>query len=53
MSKKQIMDVLFSPSDRYLTPAECLKYGLVDRVVEYIDGPAVTKSGAKRHRENR
>jgi len=52
MSKKQIMDVLFSPSDRYLTPAECLKYGLVDRVVEYIDGPAVTKSAAKR-RANR
>lgn len=37
MSEKQIRDVLFSPSDRYLTPAECLKYGLVDRVVEHTD----------------
>lgn len=33
MSEKQIRDVLFAPSDRYLTPAECKKFGLVDRVV--------------------
>jgi len=39
MTEKQIRDVLFSPSDRYLTPAECKKYGLVDRVVEYFDAP--------------
>jgi ATP-dependent Clp protease protease subunit len=37
MSEKQIRDVLFAPSDRYLTPAECKKYGLVDRVVDYVD----------------
>ncbi len=37
MSEKQIRDVLFSPSDRYLTPAECIKYGLVDRLVEYSE----------------
>ena len=39
MTEKQIRDVLFSPSDRYLTPAECKKFGLVDRVVEFVDLP--------------
>lgn len=39
MSEKQINDVLFSPSDRWLTPAECKKYGLVDKVTEFLDVP--------------
>ena len=39
MTERQIRDVLFAPSDRYLTPTECKKYGLVDRVVEYFDTP--------------
>lgn len=39
MSEKQIRDVLFAPSDRYLTPAECKKYGLVDHVVNFFDTP--------------
>lgn len=39
MTEKQIVDVLFAPSDRWLTPAECKKYGLVDRVTEYLDIP--------------
>lgn len=30
MTKKQIKDILFSPSDNYLTPKECLKYGICD-----------------------
>jgi ATP-dependent Clp protease protease subunit len=37
MNEKQIRDILFSPSDRYLTPAECKKYGLVDRVVDHFE----------------
>lgn len=37
MNEKQIREVLFAPSDRYLTPGECLKYGLVDRVVDYAE----------------
>ena len=37
MTEKQIRDVLFAPSDRYLTPTEALRFGLVDRVVEYAD----------------
>jgi ATP-dependent Clp protease protease subunit len=43
MTEKQIRDVLFAPSDRYLTPAECLKYGLVDRVVDYATFGPQTK----------
>jgi ATP-dependent Clp protease protease subunit len=46
MSDKQIRDVLMAPSDRYLTPAECKKYGLVDRVVEYVPVPSLRKSSA-------
>lgn len=37
MSEKQINDVLFAPSDRWLTPAECKKYGLIDRVTEFVE----------------
>lgn len=40
MTEAQIRDVLFAPSDRYLTPAECKKYGLIDRVVDFADVPA-------------
>lgn len=46
MSEKQINDILFSPSDRWLTPQECKKYGLVDRVTEYFEvpeGPIIAK----------
>ena len=43
MTEKQIRDVLFAPSDRYLTPAECKKYGLVDRVVDFFDAPIKTR----------
>lgn len=39
MTERQIRDVLFSPSDRYLTPEECVKYGLADKVVEYAQPP--------------
>lgn len=36
MTEKQIRDVLFAPSDRYLTPKECKKHGLIDRIVGKI-----------------
>lgn len=39
MTEKQIRDVLFAPSDRYLTPQECKSFGLIDRVVDYFDQP--------------
>lgn len=52
MTEKQVRDILFSPSDRYLTPQECLRYGLVDRVVEYYDAttppaPKMKKAASK------
>lgn len=34
MSETQIKDVLFSPTDRYLTPAECKKYGIIDIIID-------------------
>ena len=43
MTDKQIKDVLFSPSDRYLSPAECKKFGLIDRVVDSIEIPKVAR----------
>jgi ATP-dependent Clp endopeptidase proteolytic subunit ClpP len=39
MSEKQINEVLFSPSDHWLTPTECKKFGLCDRVTEFLDIP--------------
>lgn len=36
MKEKTIRDILFSPSDKYLTPKECKKYGLCDRVVDEL-----------------
>lgn len=48
MSEKQINDVLFSPSDRWLTPKECLKYGLIDRVTDYLDIPESKKFKIKK-----
>lgn len=41
MTEKQIRDVLFSPSDRWLTPTECKRYGLCDRVSEYFEPPRI------------
>jgi ATP-dependent Clp protease protease subunit len=48
MTKTQIKDILFSPSDRYLTPAECLKYGLVDRVVDHATTPPAKPDARKK-----
>lgn len=36
MSEKQINDVMFGPSDRWLSPAECKKYGIVDHVIDEL-----------------
>jgi ATP-dependent Clp protease protease subunit len=40
MTEAQIKDVLFGPSDRWLTPAECKKFGLIDHVVDEL--PTIT-----------
>ncbi len=36
MDENQIRDILFSPSDRWLTPKECLKFGIIDSISEYL-----------------
>ena len=45
MTDKQIKDILFSPSDRWLTPKECVKYGIFDSISEYLVPAGDTKSG--------
>lgn len=34
MTEKQIRDVILGPSDAYLTPEECLKYGICDYIAD-------------------
>lgn len=34
MTDTEIKDIVFAPSDRYLTPAECKKYGICDIIVD-------------------
>ena len=36
MTEKQIKDIMFSPTDRWLTPKEAKKYGICDEIREYI-----------------
>jgi len=36
MTEKQIKDVMFGPSDRWLSPAECRKFGIVDHVIDQL-----------------
>jgi hypothetical protein len=50
MNEKQINDVLFAPSDRWLTPQECKKFGLCDRVTDYLDIPDPTLATLRRPR---
>lgn len=41
MNERQINDVLFAPSDRWLSPQECKKFGLCDRISEFLDIPEI------------
>lgn len=36
MTEQQIKDVLFGPSDRWLTPTECKKFGLIDQIIDEL-----------------
>lgn len=36
MSEKQVKDIMFSPTDRWLTPKEAKKYGICDEVREHM-----------------
>ena len=44
MSEKQIVDILFGPSDRYLTPTECKKYGICDQIIDELPNLLHTRS---------
>jgi ATP-dependent Clp protease, protease subunit len=48
MSEKQIRDILFAPSDRYLTPSECKKFGLIDTVIEFAEIPRLRPPTVKK-----
>jgi ATP-dependent Clp protease protease subunit len=48
MNEKQINDVLFAPSDRWLTPQECKKFGLCDHVTQFLDIPEIRRASPKR-----
>jgi ATP-dependent Clp protease protease subunit len=36
MTEKQITEVMFGPTDRYLTPSECKKFGIIDHIVDEL-----------------
>lgn len=36
MTDQQIKKVMFSPSDTWLTPEECVRYGLVDEIIKSV-----------------
>lgn len=36
MNERKIRDVMFGPTDRWLSPAECKRYGLVDHVIDEL-----------------
>jgi ATP-dependent Clp protease protease subunit len=36
MSEAQIKDILFGPTDRWLTPQECKEFGLIDEIVDEL-----------------
>lgn len=52
MTAKQVKDVLLGPSDTWLTPKECLKYGICDSIALPWDvqKPKVKKAPVKRTR---
>jgi ATP-dependent protease ClpP protease subunit len=39
MTEQQIRDIMFAPSDRWLSPTECKKLGLVDVIVDELPEP--------------
>lgn len=40
MSEQQIRDIMFAPSDRWLSPSECKKFGLIDIIVDELPDPS-------------
>lgn len=55
MNEKQVRDILFGPTDKWLSPSECKKYGLVDHVIDELPDfnlalPAQTPSSVLKRR---
>jgi ATP-dependent Clp protease protease subunit len=53
MSEKQIKDVMFGPSDRWLSPTECKKFGIIDHIVDELPAftdPALPRSSVRSKR---
>ena len=50
MSDRQINDILFGPTDRYLTPTECKKFGIIDHIVDELPdfGMQIRKKSSSR-----
>lgn len=46
MTERQVRDIVFAKSDRYLTPEECKRFGIVDRVVDYAEPVTKTRKPA-------
>lgn len=36
MTEEEIKDVLFGPTDRWLTPQECKQFGLIDQIIDEL-----------------
>lgn len=57
MSEAQINDILFGPTDRWLTPQECKKFGLIDQIIDELPAVPVAVSAldapAKRPRSSK
>lgn len=51
LTEKQIRDVLLAPSDRWLSPLECKKLGLCDRVTEFLEVPKLVKKTLRRSKQ--
>lgn len=46
MTEQQVKDVMFGPSDRWLTPQECKRFGMVDIILDELPDPFTRQSPA-------
>jgi ATP-dependent Clp protease, protease subunit len=53
MNEKQIRQILLGPSDTWLTPEECLKFGICDKISEPWPNSEIKKSTKKTSRNRK
>lgn len=57
MTEKQVKDIVFGPSDRWLSPLECKKFGLIDHIIDelpefnQVDSSVQSRRSARRPRK--